>query len=81
MLGLSLPLKKPINLLIIEAVVVAVAFGLGILLIDYLFKPLENYGRTKGLLILGGVTGALLHLLFEITGVNEWYSVKYCRMI
>lgn len=74
-------MKKPISLLATEALVVAVAFGLALFVLDFVFQPIKYFGKILGLIILGGITGAVLHLLFEVTRVNVWYSAKYCNAL
>ena len=74
-------MKKSFGLLATEALVVAISFGLAVYLLDLLLNPTKYFGRTLGLIVLGGVTGALLHLLFEVTRVNVWYSAKYCNAL
>jgi hypothetical protein len=74
-------MKKSFGLLAVEALVVAVSFGVALYLLDLLLNPTKYFGRALGMIVLGGVTGALLHLLFEVTRVNVWYSAKYCNAL
>lgn len=68
-------LKKSFSLLAIEALVVAVTFGLTVVILKYII------GDLLGIFILAAIAGALLHLIFEVSRVNVWYSAKYCNML
>ncbi len=69
---------KPISTVIIEAVVV------GALLIAFVFGVQMIVLRTSYKIPFAAVifiSGALFHIVCEYTGVNMWYSKKYCQLM
>lgn len=63
---------KNINTILVEAIVV------GIILYVLVFV-LQNYIKDKVLLIV--TSGFIFHVLFEYLGINEWYSIDYCKRL
>lgn len=83
-------MPKPISVIIVEAIFV------GLLLIPFTYiggffakfvtsKPdladvcktwNDNYIMEVNLFI----AGFLFHIVFQVTGLNEWYAKKYCSM-
>ena len=61
---------KPVTTLLIEALVVAA-------LLAALFILVSKF--TKNTLYAVAISGAVFHLLCEVTGVNEWYAKNYFR--
>ena len=57
----------------IEALVV----GLGLVLIFQLVCTMYKYKTSKSLLINVGSSGAIFHVLCELTGLNRWYVNNY----
>ena len=76
---------KPFSKVMIEAVIVGISTVIMGLLISILLKPLKvdlpdvcadwNKNHIMEINMFG--IGVALHLLFEYTGVNEWYVKNY----
>lgn len=69
-------MAKSISLISFEALVVGVGLVLIYEIIRMLVSPKEKSNYM--VLFLSGIT---FHFLFEFTGVNEWYSIKYCELL
>lgn len=67
---------KEISLVLFEAVIVG--FGLAIL---YEIVKMVIAPKEKANYLLLFVSGVIFHLLCEYTGVNQWYSIKYCKLV
>lgn len=70
---------KDVSLVLFEAVVV----GVGLILIYELVKQIikQTGMKEQSNLVILFVSGALFHLVCEYTGVNQWYSEKYCKLL
>jgi len=68
---------KSYSLVLFEAVVV----GICLILFYYLTGYVLRYVNIDNILIQLFISGALFHLVFEYTGINEWYSIKYCDIL
>lgn len=66
--------KKSIGTLIAEALIVSLVIVLIMLIINKLSPSLHP-------LYSAFITGIIAHLLFEVSGVNMWYSKEYCKVI
>jgi hypothetical protein len=72
-------MNKPISTIIIEAVVVGaflVAFYEGV---DFFIKTYTKSSPNMWIKLF--ITGVIFHILFEVTGVNKWYSVEYVKIL
>jgi membrane-bound metal-dependent hydrolase YbcI (DUF457 family) len=58
-----------ISQLLIECVFVGLATAIFLLIISYLIKP----NSTFKILLLGFVTGFLIHFLLDLIGINKYY--------
>jgi hypothetical protein len=67
-------MQKPLFTVLIEATVV------GILLL-VLFQIITYLMKKHSLVIRMFITGALFHILCEISGVNAWYAKEYCKLL
>jgi len=65
---------KHVSTVLFEALVV----GLGLLVLFYLLQKLFAKMSQPMLLF---IAGALFHIICEYTGVNQWYSIKYCNLL
>lgn len=61
---------KPIGMLLVEAVIVAV-----LLVLVFIFVS----KFTKNTLYAVAASGALFHILCEFSGINEWYAKNYFK--
>lgn len=70
---------KDVSLVLFEAVVV----GVGLILIYEIVKRVVTQIGMKepSNLVILFVSGAVFHLVCEYTGVNQWYSEKYCKLL
>lgn len=69
-------MKKQVSLVLFEALVV----GVGLILIYEIVKAFVAPKEKSNYIVLFS-SGVLFHLIFEYTGVNEWYSIKYCNLL
>uniref|UniRef100_A0A6C0DZH8 Uncharacterized protein n=1 Tax=viral metagenome TaxID=1070528 RepID=A0A6C0DZH8_9ZZZZ len=65
---------KELQIVAIEAVVV----GIFLIVIHYVVKHILR--GANDLLILF-ISGALFHIIFEVSGLNRWYSEEYCKIL
>lgn len=65
--------------LLIEMVVLGISVVAMSLLVSKLMgeKNVLSSPHSKDMIIGGFLSGALLHLVFEATGINEWYVHNY----
>jgi hypothetical protein len=56
----------------------ALVVGLGLLVLFFILQKLFPRMSLPSLLF---IAGALFHLVCEYTGVNQWYSIKYCNLL
>lgn len=71
--------SKPITTLLLEALVVAVCLVLVVLGIEKVQHHIPKMTSRK-LVDTLLVAGVLIHIGFELTGVNQWYSLEYCKL-
>lgn len=74
-------MAKSVSLVLFEALVV----GVGLAILVALVQPMSGYipnlsGRKEQIEMLI-VVGFLFHVICEYTGVNWWYSKKYCQLM
>lgn len=69
-------MKKEVSLVMFEALVV----GIGLVLIYEIVKAFVKPKERVNYSVLF-ISGVVFHLVFEYTGVNEWYSKKYCQLL
>lgn len=67
-------MPKKISTIMIEAIVVGVLLVFLFLLVD---KIIPKAPKTALLFI----TGALFHIICEISGVNIWYVKEYAKLL
>lgn len=76
-------MNKDIQLLIIEGIIV----GLGLILVfnlttAVLDKLSEEFNFNKfNLPVLLFLSGFIFHIACEYSGINIWYSLKYCEIL
>jgi len=74
--------KKTLNAVLIEAVVVGILLILMIKLVQrYLLDYIPDFSGKKDSIEVIFVSGFLLHIIFEYTGKNLWYSKEYCKLL
>jgi hypothetical protein len=67
----------------IEAIIVGfIAYIFGKIIFEYLIIKDNNEEEKKplGLGMVFFMTGFILHLFFELIGLNKWYCDKKCKM-
>lgn len=69
---------KSISKLLIEASAVGVILLFIFAFVMYIYNKKTPDSNTVVLLV---VSGGLSHLLFEYSGLNQWYSVEYCKLV
>lgn len=69
-------MEKEITLVLFEALVV----GVGLVVIYEVIKMLMKVKEPSNYTLLF-ISGVVFHLLFEYTGINKWYSIKYCDLL
>lgn len=67
---------KDILLVLFEALVV----GIGLVVIYEIVKKLMKMKEPSNYMVLF-ISGVAFHLIFEYTGVNQWYSEQYCKLL
>jgi hypothetical protein len=67
---------KTISTIFFEAVVV----GAGLVALVFILQAIPAL-KPLSLPLLLFIAGALFHVICEYTGVNQWYSVKYCNLL
>jgi len=73
-------IKKNISVILLEGLVVGLSVVAMMYLVDnYLLDYIPAFTRNKEI-ESAFLTGFLLHVLFEYTGVNLWYSLNYCSL-
>ena len=74
--------KKPITLVLTEAIIVGVCLiGFVKLTQIYILPKIPDWSGQKNTIELYIISGALFHLAFEYSGVNLWYSKEYCKLL
>ena len=68
--------KKPYINVLVEAIVVGICL---VIFIEIASKIFGVFGMSTRNIIF--TSGVLFHLFFEYTGINMWYSKKYCELI
>lgn len=73
---------KPVNLVLIEAVVVGILLiGFVKVIKDYLLQYIPNISGHKESIELFFVAGFIFHIVCEYTGINLWYAKEYCKLV
>lgn len=73
---------KSIPLVLFEAVIVAISLLATFYLVEWIYSKVSLSQMTKSPLVdLLLVTGFLIHIIFEYTGINRWYSIEYCKLV
>jgi hypothetical protein len=74
--------KKSVWTVFFEAFIVGVILVIIYNFIKYFgYKYIPNFSGNKVNIEIILVSGIVFHLLFEYTGLNIWYSKKYCEII
>ena len=74
--------RKNVWTVLLEAFIVGVILVLIYNFIKYaFFQYVPNFTGNKVNIELILISGIVFHLLFEYTGLNIWYSKKYCELI
>lgn len=69
-------MTKDFGLILFEGTVV----GIGLIAVYKLVEMMaSSYSLSQNVVLL--LSGLLFHLLCEFTGVNQWYSLKYCDLL
>ena len=68
--------KKLTSIILKESLLVGVLLVIIYSIIDFIL-PESDYKIHINLLL----SGILFHIGFEYTGLNEWYSLDYCKLI
>ena len=69
--------QKSFATLAVEATVVGICLVILVTILKY--SKAEHYlGNEYALLFVAGV---VFHLLFQISGLNLWYSLNYCKWV
>lgn len=64
-----------------EAFIVGIILALVFIFIKYLFtRYIPNFKGDQMNIVLVLISGSVFHILFEYTGINLWYSKKYCKL-
>jgi RsiW-degrading membrane proteinase PrsW (M82 family) len=76
-------MKKSISTLFIESVVVGIGslilFLIVLVLLSYIKQLKDNHPVHMAVSVF--VSGMIFHLICEVSGVNIWYSKKYCELL
>lgn len=69
-------MAKDLGLVLFEAVVV----GIGLVILYEIIKMVMSVKEKSNYIVLF-LSGFVFHVLCEYTGVNVWYSLKYCEIL
>lgn len=69
-------MTKDFSLLIFEGIIV----GVGLTLLYIMINSFLSFYSVSQYTILF-LSGLSFHLLCEFTGINKWYSLKYCELL
>lgn len=70
---------KAISTLLIEATVVGICLIVSYAVIDYFYKKYIKFNVSQYVTLFTSVF--ILHIIYEYTGLNLWYSKEYCKLI
>jgi hypothetical protein len=74
--------KKPISLVVTEAIIVGIfLIGFVKLTKSYILPHIPNLSGQPENIELYIIAGFLFHIAFEYSGVNLWYSKEYCKLL
>lgn len=76
-------MKKSAGVLFVESVVVGIGslilFLIVLVLLSYIEKLKNNH--PVHMAVSAFVSGMIFHIICEVSGVNVWYSKKYCELL
>lgn len=74
------PTPKSVSTVFIEAFVVAIVLTLTFLVLKKLHKYIPKI-TSNTILDTAFIAGFIIHVVFEYSGINQWYSLDYCQII
>lgn len=76
-------MKKSVGTVFTESIVVGIGlvilFLIVLVLLSYIEKLKNNH--PVHMVISAFISGMIFHLICEVSGVNIWYSKKYCELL
>lgn len=71
-------MSKQVSLVLFEAIVVGIILLVTAYAIRYAFVAAGIDAHQNAIIF---ISGFLFHVVFEYTGINLWYSIKYCELV